>query len=275
MKRGGVRYLVGSVVLALLSGCGLFRTEQRAPWRDEAERACLASKAVVITPFVESGREIDGPGACGMQHPFKVSAFADGSVGLTSRATLACPIVPRIDGWIEEVVQPAAEIYLGQRVVELRAGSYSCRGMNNQRSAPLSEHAFGNAVDVMAFRLADGRELTVASAWRGSDADQSFLREVFLGACRMFSTVLAPGSDPFHDNHLHLDLARHHGGRVICKPVIKFAPRLGDGQSWPPAGGPMSPRPAGQPASREGYDSDALEELIEDSGEPAVAAPRR
>jgi hypothetical protein len=91
----------------------------------------------------------------------------------------------------------------------------------------------------------------------------------------MFATVLAPGSDPFHYNHLHLDLARHNGGRVICKPIIKFASRLGDAP-----GAPMSPRPYGQPlgtqpAPREGYDSEALEELIQDNGEPVAAAPAR
>jgi hypothetical protein len=275
MRRGVAQFLVGSVVLGLLGGCGLFRYEQRAPWRDEAEQACLASKAVKVTPWIETGREIDGPGACGMQHPFKVSAFADGTVALTSRATLACPIIPQINGWLETVVQPAAEIYLGQRVVEMRAGSYSCRGMNNQRGAPHSEHSFGNAVDVMSFRFSDGRELTVERGWRGGEAEQGFLREVFLGACRMFSTVLAPGSDPFHYNHLHLDLARHNGGRVICKPIIKFASRLGE-----VPGAPMSPRPYGQPFAtqpgpREGYDSEALEELIQDSGEPVATAPVR
>jgi hypothetical protein len=266
MRRGVAQYLVGSVVLVLLAGCGLFRFEQRAPWRDEAEQACLASKAVQLTPAIESGREIDGPGACGMLHPFKVAAFAEGSVGLTSRATLACPIIPEIDRWIADVIQPAAEIYLGQRVVEMRVGSYSCRSMNNQRGAARSEHSYGNAVDVMAFRLADGREIPVEKGWRGTEADQGFLREVFLGACQIFSTVLAPGSDPFHYNHIHVDLARHNRGRQICKPIIKFATRLG--QLPPGSSGAMSRRPFGSqtPLSQDEnpYDSNALEEMIQE-----------
>src|SRR6478609_7566805 len=135
MRRGVAQYLVGSVILVLLSGCGLFKWDKRAAWRDEAEQACLAAKVVPVTAYVEPAREIDGPGACGMLQPFKVSAFAGGTVGLTSRATLACPIIPEIDRWLLDVVQPAAEIYYGQRVAELRVGSYSCRSMNNQAGA--------------------------------------------------------------------------------------------------------------------------------------------
>jgi hypothetical protein len=30
----------------------------------------------------------------------------------------------------------------------------------------------------------------------------------------------------FHYNHIHIDLARHSGGRRVCKPLIKFEPRL-------------------------------------------------
>jgi hypothetical protein len=99
--------------------------------------------------------------------------------------------------------------------------------------AKVSEHAFGNALDVMAFILADGREISVEKGWRGNSAEQDFLREAFIGACRYFTTVLAPGSDVFHYNHLHIDLARHdpRGDRRICKPIIKFTPRIDPEQS--------------------------------------------
>jgi hypothetical protein len=164
-----------------------------------------------------------------MDYPFKVSAFNNGAVGLKSKVTLACPIIPRIDTWLDEIVRPAAEMYFGVPLADIKAGSYSCRPRNNQRGAKLSEHSFGNALDVMGFVLADGREVSVVKGWRGRDpAEQEFLREAFVGACRYFTTVLGPGSDAFHYDHFHIDLARHdpRGERRICKPILKFSPRI-------------------------------------------------
>ena len=228
MRHGLVAFFALSLVGFGLTGCGMFRFEQREPWRAEAEQACLSQRLVQPTAYMAQSSRIDGPGACGMDHPFKISAFANGEVGLKSRVTLACPIIPRIDQWLDEIVRPAAMMYFGTRLLDLKAGSYSCRPRNNQRGAKLSEHSFGNALDVMGFALADGREVSVVKGWRGNPAEQEFLREVFVGACRYFTTVLGPGSDSFHYDHLHIDLARHdpRGYRRVCKPYIRFTPRI-------------------------------------------------
>jgi hypothetical protein len=209
-----------------LAGCGRFQKPQRAAWRDQAESACLASRQVQLSSYVSlRDKPIDGPGTCGMEKPLRVAAFANGGIGLTSSATLACPVVATTDKWLAEVVQPAAMNVLGAQVIEMRAGSYSCRAMNNGTgTSRTSEHAYGNAVDVFSFRLNDGRNITVKDGWRGSPEEQNFLREVFVGACEHFSTVLGPGADLFHYDHFHIDLARHSKGRHICKPVIKYTP---------------------------------------------------
>ena len=96
--------------------------------------------------------------------------------------------------------------------------------MNNQMGASLSEHAFGNALDIGGFVLSDGRTISVVRDWtRGDEQTQSFLRDVQGGACDRFTTVLAPGSNAFHYNHIHVDLAMHgnssRGLRRICKPA--------------------------------------------------------
>ncbi|KAB0264119.1 extensin family protein [Microvirga brassicacearum] len=233
MRRGFVAFFALSLVGIGLTGCGLFRFEQREPWRAQAEEACLAQRLVQPSAYMALSSKIDGPGICGMDHPFKVAAFTNGEVGLKSKVTLACPIIPRIDTWLDEIVKPAAMLYFGVPVVDVKAGSYSCRPRNNQRGAKFSEHAFGNALDVMAFTLADGREVSVVKGWKGAPAEQEFLREAFVGACRYFTTVLGPGSDAFHYDHLHLDLARHNprGDRRVCKPILKFEPRIDPVQS--------------------------------------------
>jgi extensin-like protein len=104
-------------------------------------------------------------------------------------------------------------------VVEVQQiSAYSCRGMNGNPRANVSEHAFGNALDIASFTLADGRRVTVRDGWRGAPEEQGFLRDVQASACERFTTVLAPGSNVFHYDHMHVDLMRRSGGHRACNP---------------------------------------------------------
>jgi hypothetical protein len=142
-----------------------------------------------------------------------------GPVALNPSATLACPIVSALDQWITTSVQPAAMRWFGQPVAAIRQiSAYSCRGMNGNPHARISEHAFGNALDIAAFTLADGRTITIKRGWRGSPEEVGFLHDIQGAACQSFSTVLAPGSNRFHYDHMHVDLMRRSGGRVVCNP---------------------------------------------------------
>jgi hypothetical protein len=143
-----------------------------------------------------------------------------GPVAIRPTATLACPIVSTLDRWFAESVQPAAQRWFGTRVAEIKQiSAYSCRGMNGNPHAHISEHAFGNALDISAFVLADGRRITVKNGWRGMPEEQGFLRDIQAGACQLFNTVLAPGSNSHHADHFHVDLMRRSSGRVICQPA--------------------------------------------------------
>jgi hypothetical protein len=142
-----------------------------------------------------------------------------GPVAITPVATLACPIVSALDQWVSATVQPAAQRWFGQPVVEIKQiSAYSCRGMNGQPGAHISEHAFGNALDIAGFILADGRKITVKTSWNASPEEQGFLHDVQGGACDTFSTVLAPGSNKYHFDHIHVDLMRRASQRLICQP---------------------------------------------------------
>lgn len=111
---------------------------------------------------------------------------AVGPVALKPVATLACPIVSALDKWLAEAVQPAAQRWFGARVVEIKQiSAYSCRGMNGSSKAHISEHAFGNALDIASFTLADGRKITVKGGWKGLPEEQGFLRDVQGAACRV------------------------------------------------------------------------------------------
>ena len=143
-----------------------------------------------------------------------------GAVAVQPAATLACPLVSSLDSWMASGVQPAATKWFGVQVAEIKQiSAYSCRGMNGQPGARISEHAFGNALDIAAFTLADGRRIAVKDGWRGAPEEQGFLRDVQASACQHFSTVLAPGSNVYHYDHIHVDLMRRSSGRSICQPA--------------------------------------------------------
>jgi hypothetical protein len=154
--------------------------------------------------------------------PLRATPGVTGSVipiAVTPAATLACPVVSALEQWIATAVQPAAQRWFGQPVAEIKQiSAYSCRGMNGHRGARISEHAFGNALDISAFILADGRRVTVRDGWRGPPEEQGFLRDVQGAACAQFNTVLAPGSNVYHYDHIHVDLMRRSGRRGICNP---------------------------------------------------------
>jgi len=148
------------------------------------------------------------------------SVAAFGPVAVKPAATLACPIVSVLDRWLADSVQPAAMRWFGARVVEIKQiSAYSCRGMNGNSRAHISEHAFGNALDIAAFTLADGRHISVKDGWKGMPEEQGFLRDVQAAACQQFATVLAPGSNVYHYDHIHVDLMRRASQRIICQPA--------------------------------------------------------
>ncbi|MFZ1101434.1 MAG: extensin family protein [Hyphomicrobiaceae bacterium] len=225
MPRFRVVHLALLLLPALaLAACGTAPSfvVRHEPWRAEEERACLASGLVHETPFVTVRSALGGPlgasGACGALKPFKMAAAVDGSVALEPSALVRCPMVHAIEYWTNHVVKPAARRHLGADVVAVKvASSFACRPMNHVSGAFLSEHGHANALDVAGFGLADGRIVKVTSGWSGSPAERGFLREVRLGSCTVFTTVLGPGYDALHHDHFHLDLARHRGGARICK----------------------------------------------------------
>ncbi len=164
---------------------------------------------------------IGGPEGCGIAAPIEVTAF--GAVTVKPAATLNCTLGLAAYKWVTEVLQPAAVGRFGEPVISIyNASAYACRRRNNSRKGRISEHAFGNALDVSAFELASGTVVTVKDGWSvagaftGLSKEASFLKDAHDGACKLFSTVLGPGANALHANHFHLDLGR--GGRYkICE----------------------------------------------------------
>jgi hypothetical protein len=210
--------------LVLLWGCSssgdVDFVAKHEPWRATEEQACVASGVVRQSSFIRSRSALGGPSECGAENPFEMAAADGGRVVMNPPAMLRCPMIPQVEKWVAEVVEPAARSYYGQPLAELTvAASYSCRPMNHVSGATLSEHGYANAIDISRFILAGGEVITVKGGWYGTERERAFLRTVHDGACNDFTTVLGPEYDANHKDHFHLDLARHgHDGlKTSCR----------------------------------------------------------
>ena len=150
---------------------------------------------------------MDGNGQCIVVDPVTVESVEthSGTVSFTARPVVACRFAAVLAAWLREVVSPAAASLLGSPVDAVVTGpGYQCRARAGGR---LSEHATGNAIDVSEIRLDNGRRIALASLMEAEGAEREFLRAMTASACGYFTTVLGPGSDAAHADHLHIDLA--------------------------------------------------------------------
>lgn len=167
---------------------------------------------------------VGGPDGCGIAAPVKISSF--GAVTVRPAAKLNCTMAAALYKWVVEEVQPAARDAFKQPVIEIQnMASYQCRTRRGVAGGRISEHSFGNALDIGAFKFANGERLSVLKDWSstraffgigGGGKKATFLTKSHKGACSYFSTVLGPKVNKAHENHFHFDLGR--GGRhKICK----------------------------------------------------------
>ena len=151
-----------------------------------------------------------GEGACRREDRTVLSGFPLAP----ARPPTSCAIAAGLELWLRREVQPAAGELLGSPVARIEhLGAYSCRRLYGSATGRWSEHATGNAIDIAAFVLADGRRVSVLRDWDGDDAEAEFLERTRGGACGVFGTVLSPEYNEAHRDHLHLDqAARGFGG---------------------------------------------------------------
>lgn len=127
-----------------------------------------------------------------------------------------CAVGAALELWLRDV-QAAAELNFQSRVARIEHfGTDNCRRLYGRDTGPWSEHATGNAIDVAAFVLKDGRRVSVIDDWSGTGSKAVFLRQIRDRACSVFGTVLSPDYNAAHADHLHFDQeARGFGG--VCR----------------------------------------------------------
>jgi hypothetical protein len=206
---------------------GAEKPASEAPPPPSACRLAL-TESIAIAPSIPS---ISGPGDCGGDDLVRLEAVVlpdnKGRVAVNPAAVLRCTMASAIADWIRTDMAPLAEGQ-GSRLRGLdNLGSYECRGRDGVVGAKLSEHGHANALDVQAFKLASGASIALTDRTVPRDVRETVLHS----ACARFTTVLGPGSDGYHEDHIHLDLLERHNGYRICQwevwdPLPQVAPLL-------------------------------------------------
>jgi len=183
--------------------------------------------AIAIAPSIP---DIHGAGGCGGEDLVRLEAVGlpdSRQVAVKPPAILRCKMASAIADWVRTDMAPLAKS-LGSVIAGLdNFDSFECRSRNRIAGAGLSEHGRANALDVRSFKFADGRSISLTDRNVARDVRETVLHSV----CARFSTVLGPGSDGYHEDHIHLDLMERRNDYRICQwsiwePMPAVAPML-------------------------------------------------
>jgi hypothetical protein len=175
----------------------------------QARLAEAGAIAELLPPLV-------GPGECGAPDVVRLEAVVlpdQRRVAMIPAPTMRCALAEAIVQWVRtDLVRASAELGSAPKAVENYA-SYDCRSRNGIAGAKLSEHGKANALDVRAIRLVNGKLAVLTDA----SVPREFRLALRKSACERFTTVLGPGSDSYHETHVHMDLAERSHGYRMCQ----------------------------------------------------------
>lgn len=202
---------------------------EAAPPPEKQLSACriALTQEIAIAPSIP---DIHGPGGCGGEDLVRLEAIVlpdKRKVAVKPAAILRCTMASAVADWVRTDMVPLAAS-LGSTITDLdNFDSFECRGRNRVAGAALSEHGKANALDVRSLKLANGQSLGLTDRTLSRDVRERVLHS----ACSRFSTVLGPGSDWYHEDHIHLDLAQRRNDYRICQwnvwdPLPQVAPLL-------------------------------------------------
>lgn len=242
---------------------------EAAPPPEKQFSACriALTEEIAVAPSIP---DIHGPGACGGDDLVRLEAIVlpdKRKVAVKPAAILRCTMASAVANWVRtDMVQLAAS--LGSTITDLdNFDSFECRGRNRIAGAMLSEHGKANALDVRSLKLANGQSIGLTDRTLSREVRERVLHSV----CSRFSTVLGPGSDWYHEDHIHLDLAQRRNDYRICQwnvwdPLPQVAPLL-------PAERPEEAPPREIAAKSEGAKDETKDETKDGADDQESAKP--
>jgi hypothetical protein len=242
-----------------------------------APSACrqALTEAIAIAPSIPA---IRGPGSCGGEDLVRLEAVVlpDGKqVAVKPAAILRCTMAAAVADWVRTDMAPLAQGF-GALLAELdNFDSFECRGRNRVSGAKMSEHGRANALDVRGLKFTNGQSLSLTDRAAPRGQREAVLQSV----CARFTTVLGPGSDWYHEDHIHLDLAERRSGYRICQwnvydPMPAVAPLLPAERPEEAPPREVAAKPEAKPAAAKPDEPDAEPEPVPEP-KPRPAKKRR
>jgi hypothetical protein len=169
-------------------------------------KQCLSDLRAARVEFVELG-SISKEG-CTVEGAIELGAVSSpfGNVSIPGKPIMVCAFARQFTTWVRDVAAPLTLAYLGSKLAAIETGpGLVCRTRYDKPGEKMSEHAKGDAIDIAAFRSDDGRRLSVKDASSSSQMDGVLMKTLRATGCGYFTTVLGPGSNEAHKEHLHFD----------------------------------------------------------------------
>ena len=192
------------------------RDQKQASRPDDAARddeACLARLRAADVRFDIPTMPVAARASCTIEVPVRLKSLttrarAVAEVRLPEEPVVSCQFAERLTAWLGQLVAP---LIAGRMSADLRAvrtgPGYECRNRNGAANGKLSAHAIGQAIDISGFELSNGKFIPIKPD--GDEAMRDLVDSVRTAACGWFTTVLGPGADAAHTDHLHVDIAMH------------------------------------------------------------------
>ncbi|MEH0886398.1 extensin family protein [Enterobacter sp. UNJFSC 003] len=146
----------------------------------------------------------DAGGDCPLSNVVRVHDF--GPVSLNSSFLSSCPLAMSTALFVSQQARPITKAMMGSELIRIEhLGSFACRNIYHRPDARRSEHATAEALDISAFRLANGERVTVLRGWKSTKM-LPWLQALQAASCGYYGNTLGPDYNAAHANHFHLGM---------------------------------------------------------------------